>query len=504
VQDVVRANGYAGDLTPPTLVWLALISRHLERPLNIGVIAQSSAGKNRAVDEGLALVQPEAYHLEKAGSARAVIYTEGSFAHRVVVFAEADSIPEEGAAASAIRSLAADNYMSYDVVEKDLQSGQFTTRRIEKPGPTGLITTSTKPLGEQMSTRLLTVSVLDTPGQTRAVLLSHAANVNGSRQSPDLTAFIALDRWLEIAGEHRVVVPFAEALAHSVPATLVRMRRDFRQLLTVIQALALLHQRQRQRDEVGRVIASFEDYATARDLLLDLFSATASGGVTALIRETVQAIVDLTDGSVGVTVKEVGAKMGVAKDTAWHRVQRALSLGYLGNLESRRGQPAKLVPGDPLPESRPALPTVEELMCMCVEQLEIDSTVQPPAERRIYAESDDPVESPVEKAFQPHFQPVETEPADSEQPVDSLPVERLNDDPQGQHTSADEPTERVYAFVLAEALGFPSLTLRAGVSIVEGREAWESFSRRSSADLLALAQAKLELHKNPNISGDEA
>ena len=49
---------------------------------------------------------------------------------------------------------------------------------------------------------------------------------------------------------------------------------DFRQLLTVIQAVALLHQRQRERDNRGRIIATLADYAIARDVLDEVFTAT--------------------------------------------------------------------------------------------------------------------------------------------------------------------------------------------------------------------------------------
>jgi len=402
VGDAIRASGYAGDLTPPLLVYISLTSRHLERPLNLAMIAQSSAGKNRAIDAALDLMPPEAYYLEKSGSARALIYVDADFAHKIVVVSEVDSIPEDGPPASAIRSLAADSIMSYDVVEKDPQTGQFATRRIEKPGPTGIITTSTRPLGEQMSTRLLTVTVPDTPEQTRAILMAHATAVKGTTRTTDVTAFVALQRWLDLAGTHEVIVPFADALAKAVPDKLVRMRRDFRQLLTVIQALALLYQRQRKRDEAGRVISEMDDYRMAWDLLLDTFTASASGGVSKTIRETAAAVSDLYDGLNPLTIKAVGEHLGLARDTTWHRVKRALALGHIVNLESRKGQPAKLVPGDPLPKECAALPTREELQVLvCGEDPEPRSTVQPEASSAIWPLSERAVESSVEWPIQP-------------------------------------------------------------------------------------------------------
>ena len=101
---------------------------------------------------------------------------------------------------------------------------------------------------------------------------------------------MALQRWLGFAGARRVIVPFPEAPAELVPAAAVRMRRDFRQLLTCIEASALLHQLQRSTTSDGRVVAAVEDYAVARRLLAPIFNTIVADGVTTAIRETVEAV----------------------------------------------------------------------------------------------------------------------------------------------------------------------------------------------------------------------
>jgi hypothetical protein len=280
----------------------------------------------------------------------------------VVIFAEADSIPDDGAAASAIRSLVSDGELSYDVVEN--HGGALVTRHIQKPGPTGLITTSTKPLPYQMDTRVLTVGITDTPEQTRRVLLAEAAAANGARQTPELAAFQALQRWLELAGDREVRIPFADDLARHVPVAHVRMRRDFPQLLTAIQALALLHQRRRGRDEDGRIVATLDDYRVARTLLLPSFTEAASAGISTAVRETVEAVALLlaAEGApTAVTGIAVAGFLKLAKDTTWRRIQRCIELGLLVNLASRKSLPARLVLGDPLPDALPALPDPEAL-----------------------------------------------------------------------------------------------------------------------------------------------
>jgi hypothetical protein len=495
VRQAIRATGYAGETNLPLLVYVALTSRHLERPLNLAIIAPSASGKNRVVDAALVLVPEDAYYLEKAGSARALIYTAENFAHRVVIVAEADSIPEDGPAASAIRSLAADSYMAYDVVEKDHQTGQFVTRHVIKAGPTGLITTFTRPLPEQMNTRVLTCAVADSQEQTRAVLLAHAASVNGEKQALDATEFLAAQRWIAIAGDHRVTIPFASALAKLVPASHLRMRRDFRQALTVIQSIALLFQRQRQRDHSGRIVATLADYGMARDLLIDVFTAAATGGVTPQVRETVTVLRDVhTQSNAPMTVKALGDKLGLAKDTAWHRVRRAMELGLINNEETRRFQPAKLVPGDALPEERPALPTADELQSfMCSDEPESRSTVQPEGSLEARLESEPTVESAVEPDIQPEFQPPLGAESASPGQDSTEEVERLNEGQQSGQTRRADEADQVYAFALARELGFPVLQVTPAISVTAGEEAWAKCVAMSSGDLLKQVIDALEL-----------
>src|SRR5262249_28793575 len=182
-------------------------------------------------------------HELKAGTPRALLYGDVDFAHRVVVVAEADSLPEDGPAASAVRSLVTDNRLIYEVVEKHGQTGRHKTRRIEKAGPTGLITTGTSSLPTQLSPRTLEGTLRADADQAHAIMRADAQTVaDTGKAHPDVAPFLAVQQWLDVAGERRVIVPFGKVLAELLPASAVRMRRDFRQLLTAIQALALLRQ----------------------------------------------------------------------------------------------------------------------------------------------------------------------------------------------------------------------------------------------------------------------
>lgn len=145
---------------------------------------------------------------------------------------------------------------------------------------------------------------------------------------------------------------------------LAHATRDFPTLLTLIRAHALLHQLDRVRDTDGRVLASFADYATVRELVADLIADGAERAVTTTVRETVQAIRDLTADDIleeGVTIVAVARRLGIDKSSASRRVRVAIDRAYVRNLEDHRGRPARLVVGDSLPSDDSILPTVVEL-----------------------------------------------------------------------------------------------------------------------------------------------
>jgi MarR family protein len=205
---------------------------------------------------------------------------------------------------------------------------------------------------------VLEVPVRDDEAQTRAVMKAHARTVApGKASPPDLAPFLALQRWLALQGTQRVMIPFAEILSDLLPAKAVRMRRDFRQLLTCIQAIALLSQCQRQKTEDGAIIATLDDYCQARDLLAPIFDSIAAGGITPAVRDTVEAVQPGEEISATVLVQ----RLKLSKATVHYRVNRAIAGGWLINRETRAGYPAKLARGAPLPEVRAVLPTGDEV-----------------------------------------------------------------------------------------------------------------------------------------------
>jgi hypothetical protein len=160
------------------------------------------------------------------------------------------------------------------------------------------------------------------------------------------------------------VVPFAIKLGKLIPPVAVRLRRDFSTLLALISAHALLHRSTRAADQQGRIVATVADYAVVHDLVAKLFAEGIEATVPATVRETVEAVRAGEAEEVSLTL--LAKKLGLDKNSAHHRVRKAIKLGYLANREEKRGKPARIAIADHLPDELEILPDPTLLECWSV------------------------------------------------------------------------------------------------------------------------------------------
>jgi hypothetical protein len=155
------------------------------------------------------------------------------------------------------------------------------------------------------------------------------------------------------------------------------VRRDFPTVLALIEAHALLHQATRDRNAEEAVIATIEDYSAVRDLVADLVSQGVGVTVSANVRETVRAVEELA-GADGVSTSALAQKLQLDKSSTSRRAKEAIAKGYLKNLEDKRGRPARLVLGDPLPGDNLVLPTPDMLKAKCCTVAPLRQGEEPP------------------------------------------------------------------------------------------------------------------------------
>jgi len=118
----------------------------------------------------------------------------------------------------------------------------------------------------------------------------------------------------------------------------------------------------RSRDAEERIIAELDDYGVVRELVGDLISEGIGATVSTTVRETVATVATrVRMDSTEVSIIDLAHALALDKSAASRRASTAVQLGYLRNMEDRKGRPARLTPGEAMPSAVTILPSVEVL-----------------------------------------------------------------------------------------------------------------------------------------------
>jgi len=268
--------GIIGEENNTLLVYLAGVSRLLDRPLAVIVQSPSAAGKSMLMDSSLAFFPEECRIKYSAMTGQSLYYLgETDLKHKILAIVE-----EAGAekASYALKLLQSEGELTIASTGKDPATGRMETQEYHVEGPvTIMLTTTAIDLDEELQNRCLTLSVDDSPEQTARIhtLQRERRTLAGLALKAERAELLrVLKNAQRLLAPVEVLNPFAPAL--TFPSTRTRNRRDHEKYLTLIDAIALLHQHQRPRGrhEVGgtggRVLeyveATLEDIALANEL----------------------------------------------------------------------------------------------------------------------------------------------------------------------------------------------------------------------------------------------
>jgi DNA primase len=323
--------GMVGEETNKLVGYLAAVSRHLEAPLAVVVQSSSAAGKSSLMDAVLAFVPEEERIQYSAMTGQALYYMgEMDLKHKVLAIVE-----EEGAsrAAYALKLLQSEGSLTIASTGKDPATGKLVTHQYRVEGPVMMfLTTTAIELDEELMNRCLVLAVNEDREQTQAI---HQLQ----RERQTLEGLLRKQKRRDLMQLHQnaqrllkplfVVNPYALEL--TFPDERTRMRRDHSKYLTLIGAIALLHQYQRpvrSAQGVSYVEATREDIATADRLMRELL-ARSLDELPPQTRKLLPLLAQLVNGRADFRF----SRKEVREFTHWGHTQLKLHLRRLEELE---------------------------------------------------------------------------------------------------------------------------------------------------------------------------
>ncbi len=264
VQDVA-AIGVVGEDSNALVGYLAAVSRKLDKPLAVLIQSTSAAGKSTLMDALLSLMPERERVHYSAMTGQSLFYIgEGDLQHKILAIAEEEGVRQ---AAYALKLLQSQGELTIASTGKDPTTGKLVTEEYHVRGPVMLLLTTTAiDLDEELLNRCVVLTINESREQTAAIhqRQRQARTLQGLLAGKEAEAIRAVHQAAQtLLRPVAVVNPYAELLTFRSEST--RMRRDHAKYLTLIDAIAFLHQHQRPIKTAGMGDAAIEYVEVTRE-----------------------------------------------------------------------------------------------------------------------------------------------------------------------------------------------------------------------------------------------
>ena len=246
LRQAFHQSGIIGEESNTLVAYLAGVSRKLERPLAIIIQSASAAGKTTLMDAVLNFFPEEERVKYSAMTGQSLYYLgETNLKNKILAVVEEAGAEKAG---YALKLLQSEGELTIASTGKDPATGKMITQEYHVEGPVMIfLTTTAIDLDEELQNRCLTLAVDESAEQTGRI---HRLQ----RERRTLAGLIARQERKDLLKKLRnaqrllapmeILNPYAPAL--TFPTGRTRNRRDHEKYLTLIDAIALLHQHQRE------------------------------------------------------------------------------------------------------------------------------------------------------------------------------------------------------------------------------------------------------------------
>ena len=351
--DVERV-GLVGEPSNALIAYLACISRKLSAPLAVLIQSTSAAGKSTLMDSLLALVPAEDRVQYSAMTGQSLFYLgETDLKHRILAIAEEEGVRQ---AAYALKVLQSQGELTIASTGKDPATGMLVTQQYRVEGPVMLfLTTTAIDVDEELVNRCLVLTINESREQTKKIQ-------ERQRSARTLAGLVASSDAESIREVHQnaqrllrpliVVNPYAEDLTFLDDRT--RMRRDHAKYLTLIEAITLLRQYQRDIKTLRRgdtlieyIEVTLDDIALANQLAHEVLGRSLDelppqtrrvlGLIETFVAERMQHS-DVLRADVRFTRRELRNRCGMSDAAIRVHLERLVAMEYVRTATGKNGQ----------------------------------------------------------------------------------------------------------------------------------------------------------------------
>ena len=266
-----------GETKNKMTITLSADTKLLAKKLHLILTGGSSVGKNYLANQVLKL-HPNVLDFTRITKRAADYLTDIDLSNYIIYIREMKGIE---AADYSIRLLMTEGHLTLLTVEKDPRTGKMKKRVVRVKGEPVIISTLTfGTTTPEMSTRTATLTLDESTLQTREILRHQGDEFATLFKKPFTEEEMIFRTINQTLPPIRVLVPYSPKIAEIFPEDKLRIRRDFKKLESIIEAIASYYRRQRFRLKLGNetvVIANIDDLRYAIAIFWDILVKSMTG-----------------------------------------------------------------------------------------------------------------------------------------------------------------------------------------------------------------------------------
>ena len=330
-----KKAGLVGEELNALVLFIVVVSRFLQYPLNAFVKGLSSAGKNFLLKIILMFIPHSALVEITSASDKAWHYSGSDFRHKVLYMQERN---DSAGNVEPLRLLISEGKVVHLV--PSWVGGKFSTKKFVARGPVASISTTTKHRLEiDDENRHITLKMNEGPEQTRAILQAYTKPKPNVGQA-ELRVWHTVQRLLEKRIGSEVIFPeWFEQVEKRLSVNDVRIRRYYPAFIEACRTVCLIRSFQPRRKFLKhrRLLVEFADFAITALIFDSVFVESLQWGKKAG-EATRQVVEEMSAANKRpVEAKDLMRKLRISKDQAYAKLRYAASLGVI----LRANAPAK-------------------------------------------------------------------------------------------------------------------------------------------------------------------